>query len=1021
MKQKLLLMVVGLTIMWSAYAQEKVVTGKVTGPDGTPAPGISVVAKGTTVGTSTDNNGVYTLSVPANSNTLTFTFIGLKTVETEIGARSIVDVTMEEDVTQLSEVIVVGYGTALKEELTGNIVQVKGEDIRNIPVPTFEQAIQGRAAGVFVEAGNGKLGQGIKVRVRGSSSVSAGNQPLYVIDGIPITSESQSSMGGNTNPLADLNSNDIESIDILKDASASAIYGSRAANGVVLITTKRGKAGKTNFNLNYFMGFSKPTNNVEWLNTAEYVELFTESNGGMTTSLTNRFNRYGADPVVNSGVPYQSWATPGAPGYVNTNWDKEAFQDAGVNQLDFNASGGNDKTRFFTSLTWSDQEGILVGNRFKKLGGRLNVDHQATEKISLGINFSLSRTENFRLADDNAFSTPLQMVALSPMTPVIDPRTQLLSGALDLNSGLPNSNYPLYYNPLLDVEYNDRTTTVFRNFGTLYANYKFNDALSFRTEIGYDLLMQHEDRYFATQTVRNSSAPNGEANDYWTQVFNYTTNNVLTFNKTFNQHSVEVLGGMSFQKSTTDFGSVFGQQFASDSYKKITSAASITAGNSTETAFSFLSYFARANYKFNNKYLLMLSGRVDGSSRFGPDNRYGFFPAASVGWIMSEESFLEGSNIIEFLKPRVSYGLTGNAEIGDFPWQGLYAGDAGYAGVPGQRPSQLSNPELRWEQTAQLDIGLDFGFLDNRITGEIDYYTKKTSDLLLAVNLPGHTGVATTQIRNVGELENKGFEFVLNSENLVGEFKWSTNLNIARNQNKITNLQGQVIEGSFLSRAVEGEPIGIFFGPKYAGVDPANGDALYYMEDTNGELVTTNDYNAATYMKIGDPNPRVIAGLTNNFSYKGIELSILFMGVFGNDVYNGGGKFMSANGDFFDNQTRDQLDRWQEVGDITDVPQARLFGANGTGESSRYLSEAGYVRLKTISLGYSFPRSIVERASLTSLRIYASGQNLLTFTDYKMWDPEVNADSFESNITQGTDFYSAPQAKTVTFGINIGF
>ena len=1025
MKRHLLLVCVTLLFfMGQAFGQERVVSGKVTSQDdGSAIPGVNVQVKGTSSGTATDADGNYSVSVPGDNAVLIFSFIGYQTAEVNVGTRSTVDVQIATDITQLTEVVVVGYGTQLKQDLTGNIASVDGAAIQSIPVPTFEQAIQGRAAGVFVEAGNGKLGQSVKVRIRGSSSVSAGNQPLYVIDGIPMTSSSQSNMGGATNPLADINSNDIESVEILKDASAAAIYGSRAANGVVLITTKRGKSGKTNFNINYLTGFSKPTNHVDWLNTEEYVELFTEATGSLTPNLIRRFNRYGADPaalVAPSTTPHASWITPGAPGYVDTNWDNEAFQDAKFNQFDFNASGGTDKTKFYASLNWSDQDGILVGNRFQKIGGRVNIDHQATDRVSLGINFSLSRTKNFRVADDNAFSTPLQMVALSPMTPVIDPRTGLVSGALDPVLGEPNDFYPLYYNPLLEVEYNDRVTSVWRNFGQVYGTAKIIEGLTFRSEIGYDLLTQHETRYFASQTSFNSGAPNGQVDDIWTQVFNYTTNNFLQYNKSFDVHALEVIGGMSFQKSNTTFGTVTGQQLPSDSYKKANAAAIITAGNSTETEFSFVSYFARANYKFNNKYLLSLSGRVDGSSRFGTNNQYGFFPAASVGWILTEESFLTDNNVVEFLKLRASYGLTGNAEIGNFPWQNLYSGDGGYGGVPGQRPSQLENPDLRWEQTAQVDIGVDFGFLNSRISGQIDYYVKKTSDLLLAVNLPGTVGVARTQIRNVGDLENKGFEFVLNTENFVGDFKWSTSFNIARNKNEITNLDNQVIEGSLLSRAVEGEAIGIFFGPKYAGVDPANGNALYYMRDTNGELITTSDYNSATFMKIGDPNPEVIFGITNNFSYKGIDLSVLFMGVQGNDVYNGGGKFMSSNGDNYDNQTRDQLKRWQNPGDITRVPQARL-SANGTGESSRYIQDGSYIRLKTLTLGYTLPQSLISKASLTKVRFYVSGQNLLTFTDYTLWDPEVNADSFESNITQGTDFYSAPQPKTITFGVNIGF
>ena len=1009
-----------LIIVLQLWAQERVVSGKVTSAeDGSSLPGVNVVLVGTAGGTVTDVEGNYKLSVPASGGVLRFSFIGLVSQEIQIGSSTNIDVGMAQDVQQLSEVVVVGYGTQIKQDLTGNIAQIKGSELRSIPVASFDQAIQGKAAGVFVEAGTGKLGQGIKVRIRGSSSVSAANQPLYVIDGMPITSSSQSSAEGATNPLVDINPNDIESIEILKDASASAIYGSRAANGVVLITTKRGKSGKTNFEIGYFAGFSSETGRREFLNTAEYVQLFTESNGGMTQSLTNRFNRYGAAPP---GPPAASWATPGAPGYVDTNWQDQVFRDdAGINQLDISASGGNEKTKFFISGSNSNQRGIIIGNDLDRINGRINLDHQASDKFNLGINFSIARTFNKRLAEDNNFNTPIQIVALSPMTPVRDPRTDLISGALDLNTGVPNSNYPIYYNPLLDNAYAEQTTLVFRNLGSVYGEYKFTEGLTFRSDFGYDLLTQNEERYFGKETSRNSGAPNGQGNNAWTQVFNFTTNNFLRYQKNIQDHGLEAVGGITYQESNRKYSNVGAQQFPSNAYQKITSAADITSGTSNESAFSFLSYFARANYKFKDKYLLSLSGRVDGSSRFGADNRYGFFPAASAGWIVSEESFMSNVKVMDFLKLRASYGLTGNAEIGNFAALGLYTGGSGYAGIPGQSASQLENPDLRWEQTAQLDVGIDFGLFESRITGQLDYYAKKTNDLLLNVNLPGNSGFRT-QTRNVGELENKGFEIVINTENFVRDFKWNTSFNFAMNRNKILDLQGQIIQGSFISRAQEGEPIGIFFSPKYAGVDPANGDALYVLVKSDGTQTTTNDYNEATQMKVGDPNPDFIAGLTNTFKYKGVDFSFLFQGVFGNQVYNGGGIFMSANGDFFDNQTKDQLRRWQKPGDITDVPQARLFGGNGVGESSRYITDGSYIRLRTITLGYNLPASALSKAKLTKLRVYVSGQNLLTFTDYEGWDPEVNSDTYAgNNVNQGIDFYSAPQAKTVTFGINIGF
>jgi TonB-linked SusC/RagA family outer membrane protein len=459
----------------------------------------------------------------------------------------------------------------------------------------------------------------------------------------------------------------------------------------------------------------------------------------------------------------------------------------------------------------------------------------------------------------------------------------------------------------------------------------------------------------------------------------------------------------------------------------IASAARKTDASSTQSDYRFASYFTRLNYKFNDKYLLGLSARIDGSSRFGADNRYGFFPAVSAGWILSEENFLKNIEFISFLKLRASWGKTGNAEIGNFPQLGLFTGDAGYGALPGQRPVQLSNPNLGWESTQQIDIGLDFGILKNRINGEIDYYEKNTTGLLLNVNVPGTTGFAT-QTKNVGSLTNKGFEFVLNTDNLVGQFKWKTSLNASTNNNKITDLQGQVIEGGLanMSRAVEGQPLGTFFTVEYAGVDPTNGDALFYKntKNTDGSIdrSTTKTYSQAQRTVIGSPLPKWVAGVTNTFSYKGFELSVFFNGVFGNKLnFYGVGRFSSANGRYEDNQTVNQLAAWTPKNTNTIVPQARLFFNNGAQASSRFIEDGSYVRLRNVTFAYNLPKALISKVKLSNVRLYVTGQNLLTFTKYSGWDPEVNADDVVTNIALGYDFYTTPQAKTFMGGLNISF
>ena len=995
-------------------AQDRRITGKVVSAgDGSPLPGVSVQIKGTSKGTSTDATGNYAVSVPAGKSILEIRSVGFNSQSLQIGSQSLINITLVESENSLDEVVVVGYGTQKKSNLTGNVAQISSKSIENLPVLSTEQAIQGRAAGVFVESGNGKVGQGIKMRIRGASSVSAGNEPLYVIDGIPMTTSAAGSAPNTPNPMADINFNDVESIEILKDASAAAIYGARGSNGVVLLTTKRGKSGKTNINLNYFSGISEATGHRQFLNTAQYVELFTEArvNSGFSVAGgENRFTRYAVGEKAR-------WSDPASANYTNTNWEDQVFRKGSINQLDLNISGGTDKTKFYASGSYSKQDGILIKNSFERISSRLNLDHKVSDKVTIGINTSVARTFNTRLSNDNAFSTPLQIIALAPMAPVIDPR----SG--DYSNTYNGADVTQYYNPLVNVDNSSNTTETYRTLGNVYGQWNIIPALTFRTEYGFDMSFRNDDQYFGKKTVRNSTQPNGEVYKNNTNIFNYNTNNFLTFNKIFNQkHDLNVIAGMSYQQSKRTSVDATGRNLPSDAYKTIASGATKADANSFERTFTFLSYFSRLNYKFDNKYLLGLSGRTDGSSRFGANNRYGFFPAASVGWILSEENFLKNVRQVSFLKVRASYGFTGNAEINNFGSLGLYTA-VGYAGIPAQSPSQLENPDLKWEKTAQTDIGLEVGFFNNRISAEVDYYTKHTTDLLLNVNVPGTSGFGQL-LKNVGELENKGWEFILKTDNKFGDLTWRASVNAATNANKILNLQGQVITGGFLNRAVEGQPLGVFVGPEYAGVDPANGDALYYKNtkkaDGSMDKTTTNDVNLAENTPIGNPNPKWIGGITNEFNYKGVDFSFTFQGVYGNDVYNGAGKFMSANGDFYDNQTLDQLNRWKKAGDITNVPQARYVGGNGTAESSRYLERASYTRLKTVSIGYLLPKSITDRLKLTKVRVYATANNLLTFTKYTGWDPEVNTD-YLTGVAAGNDFYSAPQPKTITVGLNLGF
>lgn len=1034
MKKNLLTILLLFSCITFGLAQSRVITGKVTDQkDGSPLPGVSVTVKGAPgTGTQTGVNGTFNLSVPANAKVLVFRFLGFKETELSINGKPL-NVQMESDAKQLTEVVVVGYGSQQRQAITGSIATVSSKEIQNTPVTTLEQAIQGKAAGVNIQANNGKLGQGIKISIRGTASISAGTQPLVVIDGIVTTSNDISTTTAGTDPLADINFNDVESVQVLKDASATAIYGARASNGVLLITTKKGKAGDAKVNFTAQWGTSNPSRHRQFLNSTQWLALIERAAVGAgkqdfasqdpdNPSYATVEDAIAAEKAFAEGrfTRYAAGSTDW--GKTNTDWEKQAFQHAPQSQYDLNISGGNEKTTYYIGGQYLDQTGIVQGNNFTRMSGRLNLNTKVYKNLDVGMNLSFMHTLNKRVDNDNSFGTPLQIVALSPITPVIDPRSGLISGTPPGQSG----NYPLYYNPLINVDNAYFHTNVYRTLGNVYGNWQIIKKLAFRSEFGIDQTNQNEDSYSGSATARNTSQPNGFGENTQTTVSHFTVNNYFTYKDSFGaDNTLDATVGTSYEYYDNTGNDIQGQQFPSDSYKQIIDAAVKAGGYSKRAEYSFVSYFARANYAYKSKYLLSVSATAQGSSRFSSNNRYGYFPAASAGWVLTQEDFLKDSKIFSNLKLKGSYGLTGNGEIGNYAALGLFYGDAGYNGVPGQRFYQLANPNLKWETTAQLDVGLEVGFLNNRLNATFDYYNKNTRDLLLDVNVPQTLGIAT-QTQNLGKLYNRGYEITLSSDNFVGKFKWTTAFNLAYNKNVVTDVKGLIIGTNDLNRVIEGQQIGVFYGPEYAGVDPANGDALYYKntKDASGKIIdrsTTNNYNQASPVVLGNPTPSFTGGITNTFTYAGFDLAVTFQGAFGNKIYNSAGQYMSANGsNGFDNQTIDQLKYWDKPGDITNVPEPRLFYSNGTSPSSRYVTGGSYVRCKAVALGYNVPKSVLSKIKLDRARVFVNAYNLFLITKYKGWDPEVNSDYQASNINLGVDFYSAPQPRTITFGVNVG-
>jgi len=987
-------------------AQTKQVTGTVTGSDdGLGLPGVSVIIKGTTTGSSTNIDGKYAIDAKS-TDILVFSFVGMQSQEVLVGDQNVIDIVLSALSVGMDEVVVVAYGSQRKRDLTGSVAGIKSEQLKNVPIPSFENALQGQTAGVQINTSS-RTGEANSVRIRGTSSIGASSQPLYVIDGVPQGDYIIGYTGNNTqqSPLANINPNDIESIQVLKDAASSSLYGARASNGVILITTKRGKAGKTQIDFSYYGGILKETNTFDVLNGTQFAELWNESN----------FNAGDSDPQI-LGSPEEQ---------INTNWWDAVSRTGSIHEWSLSARGGNEKTQFYTGFSYRQEEGYTIGDEFDRLSTRVNVDHKFSEKLRFGSNIGFSRVVNQRISNNNSVSSPSTSAFLNyPNVPIYGDGSELYGpeGTFYDGRGVNVFNN-IAYNLVKEDEENSHEAITIRPFINLFAEYEIIPDLVFRSEWGLDYIDVSEKVFWGVNSGDGGGSGGiGQALSY--RRTNWIQTQTLRYSKTFNEvHNFSALLGFSYQETRSENSNVTGEGFPNNDLSSLDNAANITNGGSSISDVALDGYFSRINYNYDNKYFAEFSLRRDGSSRFGENDKYAYFPAGSLAWVVSDEDFLSENEWLTFLKVRTSYGLTGNSEVlsdatseatgANFPSRGLYIGGSDYAGQPGLAPSQLANPDLKWEQTAQFNVGLNIGLFNNRVELEADYYIKKTKDLLLNVILPSVSGYED-YFDNIGKLENKGFEFNLNTRNFVKDFKWNTNFNIAFNRNKITNLDGQIITNG-ISRAIEGEPIGVFFTVKYAGVDPDNGNALYYDLDGN----KTSTYSDEFRQIVGDPNPDFTGGLTNTFSYKGVDLSVLLQFVYGNDIYRDAGRFVSNNANSIWNQSVDQLNRWQKPGDITDVPRAELFSGNGSGRSSRWIEDGSYLRVKNITLGYTLPKTIVERLHLRNVRIFAQAQNWFTFDDYSGHDPEVSSEG-TVNIGQGQDFFQAPPSKTLTFGVNIG-
>jgi TonB-linked SusC/RagA family outer membrane protein len=998
-------------------------TGKVTDEKGEALPGVNIIVKGTSKGATTDISGIYQLEFTESNPILVFSYVGYISQELQPGNKTTLDVVLKTDDKALEEVVVVGYGTQRKSDLTGSISSIKSEDLKKLPTTSFDQAIQGRAAGVQVTQASSAPGGRVSIRIRGGNSLSSGNEPLYVVDGYPITAGGTA--GGNgagQNPLASIAPNDIESMEILKDASATAIYGSRGANGVVLITTKRGKTGKTSVSYDGYYGVQKVIKTLDMMNAREFATLVNEAraNDGTAPVYPNPNDLYNfPDPsTMGEGVDYQN----------------EVFRSAAIQNHSINVSGGNDITKIAVSGSYFDQKGVLIGSDFKRASLRANIDTKLSKNLMFTTNLATSKVwgNNGRSEGDGGGNANTVNAALI-MPPTV-PIFQQDGSYTRLN---PTPGGSTVHNPVPIVLFNKDFQNVDRVMGTMALNWNIISDLSLKVSFGTDMSSANREMYEPRQTVNGFNAK-GRATQSNRRSNSYLNENILTYNKLLNKHSFNVVAGYTWQMDRDQQFSTSASNFLTDMYEadNLGAGAVFAPPVSWKNQSQLVSYLGRINYTFDNKYLISLTGRSDGSSKFGANNKWAFFPSVAVGYKLSEEAFFQSIDAISNLKIRASYGKTGNQNIESYrslARLNVYNYDLNGALVSGLAPNNIANPDLRWETTATTDIGIDLDLFGNRLNFVADYYYKKTTDLLWNISVPLTSGFGSI-FRNIGSLENKGLELSLGGDILVKDFKWNSQLNWSMNRNKVLAIpgytpttQGEIsghlkITGSWLA---PGLPVGVWNLLQYDGVfqdqqqldqgprptsNTKLGDARFVDRNENGSINLAEDR-----MIVGDPNPDFIFGWSNNFSYKGFDLAVYMQGTYGNDILNVQRAESNVSGPW-GNQRREILDRWTPSNTNTDIPRARTTVDPLLLQSSWLIEDGSFLRVKTASLGYTFKPS----KGISSCRVYVSGLNLLTFTKYSGFDPEVNSPG-NSNLQLGVDYNAYPAARTFMVGVNVGF
>lgn len=953
------------------------VTGVVKDSSGNPLFGVTVLLENTVVGVTTNDEGIYSISSEFDENSvLVFSYIGFKTKSFKISGRSKIDVTLEEDTQALNEIVVIGYGSQQKKDITGAVSTINAESFESRPNIQVGSLIQGQAAGVQVLSNSGKPSEGFSVRIRGTNSINAGSEPLYVVDGVPTTD------------TRSINPADIDTITILKDASSTAIYGAQGANGVVLITTKRGTTSKPQVTFDSYTGASQVWRTLDVLNGEQYRDLMTEL--GLSTN-------------------WDSFT-------ARTDWQKEIFQNGFSQNYQFSVSGRSESTNYFVSAGYTAQEGAVRSAELERSNFKINIDQSISDWLKVGSRIAYTRYRDVDVNDNNAVNQG--GVLLGALT------TPSIIGVFNDDGMFTSNPFQNWENPLASTDGLDRQFTSQRFLGNLYLEADFLRDFKFKVNYGIDDNSGIFDSFLDPFRTGFGVAIGGQSINNTNKSAYYIIENTISYKKTLNRHNIEGLIGSINQKFRFENSAIQTRNFASGSVGTPNGGSELFVATADKSERANSSFLSRVNYSFDDKYLFTANFRADGSSAFGPNNRWGYFPSFSAGWRVTEEKFMPEESFLSDFKVRAGWGIVGNDQIANYAYLGRIGAGANYpfggSVQPGTFPASIENLELKWEESEQTNIGIDVSLFKNKISFTAEAYVKNTRDLLLNAPLPTSTGFSSA-IQNIGELQNRGFEFSINSTNLQNEnFKWDTNFNISFNRNEVIDLVGQeILQGGIAggrgeaSIVREGLPLGSLFGFVYGGVDPATGNAFYL--DRNN--VSTFTPTAEDRRIIGDANPDFFYGFSNTFSYKGFGLFVFIEGSQGNDILNA--TRIETEG-LLDpkNQSTAVLNRWRQPGDITNIPRASFGNSDNSRVSTRFIEDGSYLRFKAISLSYDFSDSLLEKLKLKGLRLYATGENVFTITNYSGFDPEVNAFG-GSNTIRGIDFGTYPQTRNLIVGLSV--